>query len=210
MEHGQYVAYIWHSMSLECQRNPYTQNSVLSNESDKQWIALFYLVLKKHAIQLVNLPRVEKACNPACKFTVMWSRISKPSNELSQWSPNHFVPCIPSSLVSPPIQQWVNVVKKRRLRCSTLKWCTEQPATQSEFTSFHRHGRSSSNFMQQHSTPTSRIQPCSMYPTKQSPTSTSRFLQQPFTPTKCLPTSTHEYRPHDIAQLPTTYTTDTA
>lgn len=145
------------------------------------------------AMNCTVLPRVEKACNPACKFTVMWSRISKPSNKLSQWSPNHFVPCVPSSLVSPPIQQWVNVVKKRRLRCSTLKRCTEQSATKSEFTSFHQHGRSSSNFMQQHSTPTSRIQPCSVNPTKQSPTSTSTFLHQAFTPTKCLPTSsTHE------------------
>ena len=59
-------------------------------------------------------PRMHKSYeNTVSNFTVMWSRIGPPLQR-GKWVLNHFVACIPLSMVSKQVHpEWVKIVKKR-------------------------------------------------------------------------------------------------
>lgn len=60
---------------------------------------------KRHRAAFNKLiqPRVFSSCsNDKCRvLTIMWTRLQAPPSTAQQWSPNHFVPCMKTSLISP-------------------------------------------------------------------------------------------------------------
>ena len=69
------------------------------------WCNPFTLSTTKDRAALNKLiqPRVFSSCsNDKCRvLTIMWTRLQAPPSTAQQWYPNHFVPCVKTSLISP-------------------------------------------------------------------------------------------------------------